>query len=403
MRYSAMEGESSSKVTCPVCASDNLRRILELKGVPVFCNVQSETKEEALSQPVGDIHLEHCGECDHVFNSAFDATLLSYSESYENSLHFSETFSRFAEKTAGQLVKRFSLFNKRVIDIGCGKGDFLSIICELGGNEGFGFDKSFEEGRAKIPSLGSVRYFKDFYSHQYSHINPDLVTCRHVLEHVAQPTDFLDEVLKSITLNASCDLYFEVPNALFTLRDMGIWDLIYEHCHYFSPLSLRFLFVQKGVDVETVYDCFQKQFLGIEANYGKQSHGDRTEIDLSHIHPKNFAELAEKFEENFRFMIQRWESELGKLEEPAVVWGAGSKGATFLNLLNGAEKIAGIVDINPNKQGRFVACAGHEILAPQELLSIKPTVVYVMNPVYSSEIAAHLERLGVSADVRTVH
>jgi hypothetical protein len=31
--------------------------------------------------------------------------------------------------------------------------------------------------------------------------------------------------------------YLEVPNGLFTLRDLGIWDLIYEHCQYFTAAS----------------------------------------------------------------------------------------------------------------------------------------------------------------------
>ena len=42
---------------------------------------------------------------------------------------------------------------------------------------------------------------------------------------------------------------------------------------------------------------------------------------------------------------------------------------------------------------------GHEIVAPEALVEVRPTVVVVMNPAYVDEIRAELDRLGVAAEV----
>jgi hypothetical protein len=69
---------------------------MEIRGVPVFCNVLWPTRASALSAETGDIELSLCSDCGHVFNSAFDAAKLEYNEAYENSLHFSQHFSSYA-------------------------------------------------------------------------------------------------------------------------------------------------------------------------------------------------------------------------------------------------------------------------------------------------------------------
>jgi SAM-dependent methyltransferase len=387
-------------MVCPVCGGKDLVKMLEIPGVPVFCNIQLETQEEALSQPTGDMHLEYCSSCAHIFNSAFDEALLDYSDAYENSLHYSATFSRFAEELAERLVQQFSLYGKKILDIGCGKGDFLSLVCELGANEGYGFDKSYEEGRAKVPEKGSTQYFNDFFSEKYADLRPNMVICRHVLEHIPEPNLFLKEALSAVGQKSDCTVYFEVPNVLFTIRDLGVWDIIYEHCQYFSPQSLRRAFMEQGVQIQQVYECFGGQFLALEGCLPLAA-GTSSNEDVISSHTL-VANLASQFEKKFWSVLDRWQRELSVLGGSAVVWGAGSKGTTFLNLLEGSDQIAGIIDINPNKQGKFTPCTGHEILAPDSLRHIQPNHVFVMNPMYRKEIEATMQALGTNAVIHVV-
>ena len=85
------------------------------------------------------------------------------------------------------------------------------------------------------------------------------------------------------------------------------------------------------------------------------------------------------------------------------LWGAGSKGVTFLNIADPARAIETVVDINPRKQGLHVAITGQRVVAPDALSGIKPDVVFVMNALYAGEIAATLDSIGVAAELVSVH
>ena len=85
------------------------------------------------------------------------------------------------------------------------------------------------------------------------------------------------------------------------------------------------------------------------------------------------------------------------------LWGAGSKGVTFLNIADAARSIDNVVDINPRKQNHYVALTGQKVVAPEALPGIKPDVIFVMNSLYAQEIAATLDRLGVRAELISVH
>ena len=56
-----------------------------------------------------------------------------------------------------------------------------------------------------------------------------------------------------------------MPNAAYTLEGEGLWDLIYEHCSYFTERSLVTLFERCGLEVLATRDLYSGQYLGIEA------------------------------------------------------------------------------------------------------------------------------------------
>jgi len=66
---------------------------------------------------------------------------------------------------------------------------------------------------------------------------------------------------------------------------------------------------------------------------------------------------------------------------------------SFLDLLEIADSIEAVVDVNPGKQGSHLAGSGLEIVAPESLRELRPDVVIVMNPIYREEIERDLARL----------
>ena len=61
--------------------------------------------------------------------------------------------------------------------------------------------------------------------------------------------------------------------------------------------------------------------------------------------------------------------------------------------------MAAAVDINPHKQGMFIAGTGHEVLAPESLRDLRPELVIAMNSIYVDEIRGQLQPLGLSPRV----
>ncbi len=383
---------------CPVCCGNTMEEFLFLPGVPTHCNLLWESREQALTAPRGDLRLGFCRACGHVYNLSFDPSLMEYTQAYENSLHFSPRFQAYAEALASRLISQYGIRGKDVIDLGCGKGDFLALLCNEGGNRGVGFDPSFVPEIMEKASAERMTIIQDFYSPRYAGYQADLVTCRHVLEHIQTPREFVKNVRASIGSNRSTVVFFEVPNVMYTLEDMGIWDLIYEHCSYFSASSLAVLFSACGFKVGEQSELYDGQFLGIDV-----APGDPAGEPLPDVHLRVAAMNSDRaaFSENYRHKVEEWRKVFDEKKngQKLVVWGGGSKGVMFLNTLRPGKGVEYMVDINPRKQGKFVAGTGQEIVHPEFLRRYRPETVIIMNPIYREEIRGQLDGLGVKAEV----
>jgi len=364
--------------------------------MPVFCNLLWPEQEDARSAPRGDIELGFCKQCGHIYNLVFDAGLMAYNQAYENSLHFSPRFQSYASTLAQSLVERYDLRGKDIIEIGSGQGDFLRMLCALGDNRGVGFDPSYVAEPSVSPGP-EVTFVRDYYSEQYADYPVDFIYSRHVLEHLEQPRDLVT-ILRSIQDQSEIIAFTEVPNADFMLQHTALWDVIYEHYSYFGHLSLSRLFADQGFRIMRLDTTFDSQFLCLEATT-EQLDDAPTTLHMSTVAEMNDAVNA--FASNSRALLAEWRTrldEIKRLGRRAVVWGAGSKGVTFLNLLSRDGPIEFVIDINPRKQGMFIAGAGQSIVPPAFLQEYKPDVVLVMNRNYADEIAEMVGEMGLEPE-----
>lgn len=386
---------------CPACDQDDLSEFFCLEQVPVFCNVLWPSREDARAAARADIRLGHCRACGLVHNVAFDPALVEYSPAYENALHFSATFRRYAEELAQRLTQRYDLHGKDIIEIGCGDGNFLATLCRNGTNRGVGFDPGFNPRNAPGAAGQTVTILPEAYSTAHAHYPADLICCRHVLEHVARPLDFLIQVRRAIGDRMDTPVFFEVPNTLEKLEDLGVWDLIYEHCSYFVAASLRALFVRAGFAPTEVSQAYEGQFLTIEARPAAGGEGGPSPAEPD----AEAARIAERLEKVYRDKVDSWQGTLSQLRRRrsrVVAWGGGSKGVTFLNVLGiGDDLVARVVDVNPRKTGRFIPGTAQQIVQPDFLREHRPDVVIVINPIYRQEIADALGQMGVHAELLT--
>jgi hypothetical protein len=67
--------------------------------------------------------------------------------------------------------------------------------------------------------------------------------------------------------------------------------------------------------------------------------------------------------------------------------------------LDFGDSLQAIVDINPHKQGKFLAGSGWEIASPDALTSLRPDAVIVMNSIYTQEIRHELATRGLQPEL----
>lgn len=385
-------------MNCPACQSSDLQHVLELNDIPTLCNVLWSSSKDAQNAQMGNMHLEVCRNCGLLFNSAFDPTLDSYSPAYDNSLHHSPRFQEFATKLAQRLTERYSLTGRTVVEIGSGSGDFLDSLCDLADCEAIGYDPSHDPSRSLNRQTSRVSIIADFYPVDRE-IDAALVLCQHVLEHLPRPVKLLEGVRRSMGNRTDVATYFEVPDATYMLEKQAVWDLIYEHTSYFSESTLRYLFERSGFQVSESGRSFGDQYLWIEACPGDQVDRGPNRQDVSRT-----ISLSQEFGDQLRDRVTYWQSKLEELCEqgPVALWGTGSKGVTFLNLVSTAGAIEWVIDINPNKWGKFVPGTGHVVKGPEDLGPEGPTHVLVMNPIYAEEIQNSLTQAGYNALVHVV-
>lgn len=390
----AGEGRTEGTGACPVCGGSRISRFFEIRSVPVLANFLHATREEAMACPRGDIVLGLCEGCGFISNLVFDPSRLAYEEGYENPLHFSAVFDAYSARLARGLVERFGLRGKKIVEVGCGDGTFLELLCRIGENRGTGFDPSYP---ASLPAKRErFEVVRDIFSEAYVGIDADFYLARHTLEHIRDPKTLLEPMRRAMGGSTDAAIYIEVPNASHTLRQCFVWDIIYEHPSYFTSCSLANAMEMSGWRVDRVYEAFSGQFLCAEARSRRVANAKTTALpDDTRSEVADFEGKHRRHVEQWRIRLDEWRSAGKKF----VVWGAGSKGIMFMNMTGAGAAAVCAVDINPKKHGKFVSGSGCGIVAPSHLESIRPDVVVVANPVYREEIEAALRRMGLAVEM----
>jgi len=215
---------------CSLCQNDNLLRIYSVSDIPVFQNKVYATVSEAQNVITGNVDLVMCSNCGFVFNAAFERKAMDYDAQYQNEQAYSSYFQKYLQQIVELLTRNF-FHEKKIIEIGCGKGYFLEML-RKNGFDVTGFDPAYEGDNPYI--------VKDYYSDQYSHLNADLIILRHTLEHIDDPLKFLHSIANAVNYNAM--IFVEVPRFEWIVEERAFWDIFYEHCNYFTFESLGSLF-----------------------------------------------------------------------------------------------------------------------------------------------------------------
>ena len=342
--------------TCKICDSRSLESLYNISHLPLFQNKVYNSFEEAQSQKVVSVDLCQCQECGFVFNDLFTNENMDYDDSYQNEQNYSQYFVDYLNEIADYLIEN-NFQDKKIVEIGCGKGYFTELLKKRGFKNIYGFDPAYEGDNQNIT--------KDYFGEKYKSINADLVILRHVLEHIEKPYEFLTHIQNATSKDTK--ILIEVPDFEWIVENRAFWDIFYEHCNYFDATFLSSFFKNA-----TSKKVFGTQYLLMLASLD-----ELRKPYVKHRYQKNI------FKESFRnikdFLSQN---------TPLVLWGGASKGVTLLNIFDkNRQLVEYCIDINPKKQNKFIATTGHEIVPPKFLIMKPDNIsIIVVNQNYYDEI-----------------
>ena len=341
---------------------DDLREVYRAEQLPVLQNRMFATAEAARACARGDVVLVQSAATGLVFNRAFRPELVEYDADYQNEQGLSSAFARHLDAVLDVMRRHFA--GASLVEVGCGKGLFLERLLGAGFDV-TGLDPTYEGSNPRV--------IREFFAPEVG-IRAEGIVLRHVLEHVVDPVAFLAGLREANGGRGT--IYIEVPCLDWIASNHAWFDIFYEHVNYFRRVDFERMF-------GTVHEAghsFAGQYLYVVADLATLRAPRRPSADVFEL-PPAFLSASEHSRERLR----------RSGSSARAIWGGASKGVIFALLMERAGiRIDTVIDINPAKQGRYLAATGLRVQSPDEAMAHLPAGadVFVMNSNYRDEIEA---------------
>lgn len=365
---------------CRVCARTLPESpLLTLEGMPL--RAQQLPDESALAADRGaDLRVLECGECGLV---QLAGSPVPYYRDVIRAAGLSAEMRSFRQAQFAEFVRRFDLRGRKVIEVGCGRGEYLALMREAGA-DALGLEHSAAAVAAcAAAGLPAARGFVAGRATRVPQAPFDAFFTLNYLEHLPRPAAFLAGVRAN--LRARAPGLIEVPNFDMIVRVGLFAEFIPDHLLYFTARSLRTLLEGHGFEVLEMGETWHDYVLSVVV---RASSG----VDAAVFHV-----ARERLTRELAAFVGRHPP--GRV----AVWGAGHQALAVLALSGISGKLRYVVDSAPFKQGRFTPATHLPIVAPERLETDPVDAVVVMAAAYSDEVASGLlARFGGRIEVAVV-
>ena len=204
---------------------------------------------------------------------------------------------------------------------------------------------------------------------------PAVVLCRHVLEHVTRPAEFIEAL--AMLVRPGGLLVLEVPDLQAT-EENGDFSTVWEqHVGYFDASVLRRLLRKTGLHVESL-ERLPHGGGSLLAYVGVGPLEDDSDVvpDRRRLVARIDAARRE---------VQAFVSELRRAGKTLAGFGAGMRGVMFLSISGTGEMLEFVVDDSPAKVGMFLPGARCPIV-PSSMLAERPTDYCLILPLSSKSL-----------------
>jgi len=279
----------------------------------------------------------------------------------------SDMIRRAKTKQFANFIEEHALRGKRILEVGCGRGEFLSLLQPFD-IEAFGLE--YSESAAAECTRNGLRVARGYPGEGTGALENgpfDAFLLLMFLEHMPDPNAALRAIHDSL-VDGAVGLV-EVPNFDMVLRKKLFSEFIGDHLLYFTGKTLRTTLELNGFEVLESSEVRDDYVISAVVRR-------RSRLDISDFHAH---------QEKVKTDIEAY---LGQFAAKRVaVWGAGHQALAILALTGIADRIRYVVDSAPFKQGRYTPATHLPIVAPETLRSDPVDAVIVIAASYSDEVA----------------
>lgn len=356
---SAFRNHSPENTHCIACGYAITHPYFHTEDHPLSVMYLPTSKEEAQSIKRFPMRFNMCARCGHVFNTKFSYAQVPYDSNSNLMYNKGVGWRTYIRDLLARMDRYYGWQGKTCIEIGCGDGGFMQEMQDTYQAECIGFEPGTEQEYAVKNGLNVI---KDYFvpERDLPKYNPDMMICRHVLEHLESPLQFVTDIAYWCAHYHLSPLFLvEVPRIDKALAQGRVNDYLYEHVSNFTDRSFRQMFEQAG------YDIIEQRI----------AYGDEVVVGL--VRPKIVPDLTMHKEsasdaiDELPVQIDTIHNALVELTKSGTValWGGTGKSSAFINAFKvDAERFPTVIDSDPNKCGFFVPGMGQEIRPPDYLL-----------------------------------
>ncbi|MBN9424431.1 MAG: methyltransferase [Candidatus Accumulibacter sp. 66-26] len=279
----------------------------------------------------------------------------------------SQTLKKLKREQFSRLVAQYGLRGKRLIEIGCGKGEFLALWQNLG-VQACGLENAETAVTAcRAQGLDVTQGYIDSADYRLPGAPYDAFALLMFMEHMPDP----NAVLTGIRNNLADDAIglIEVPNFDMVIENSVFAEFIADHLTYFTRETLAFALQHNGFEV---IECTALRDDYVLSAIVRK----RRRLDLS-----NFSGAQEKISGELRKFIDAYP------QGSVAIWGASHQALAMISLAKIAGDIKYVVDSAPFKQGRYTPASHLPIVSPDALTATPASALIIMAASYSDEVA----------------
>jgi SAM-dependent methyltransferase len=349
------------KKKCRVCHGDLFKKpILIYKNMPAAAQNLPERKDLNKDNGV-DLNVYQCGNCGLV---QLDSKPVPYYKEVIRASAYSDEMKQFRIKQFSEFLRKYSLQNKKIIELGCGKGEYLVLMKQSGGLT-YGLEYSSESVKECIKNgLKVEKGFIENNKQQLDHGPFDAFFVLNFLEHLPDLNTFLGGIRNNLSDNAVG--LIEVPNFDMILKKNLFFEFTRDHLYYFTKDSLETTLELNGFEIVESGVVWHDYIISAVIR-------KRKKLDLSHFY---------NYQKNLKTEIDKYVRKNKKV----AVWGAGHEALAVMSMMNLSGKIKYVVDSAPFKQGKFTPATHIPIVSPNNLDKDPVEAVIIMAASYSDEV-----------------